>query len=287
MIGDYSRLYAITEKKKAMFTPIKNDGTFLGNLNSSIQNSLGRVAVMSDGAHDLGAYSIIEGEHRYCGNISDFTNFSFHAVKNFTTAEGGAATWRSIDGIDDKEIYKAYQLLSLHGQNKDALAKTKAGSWEYDIVMPAFKCNMTDIMAAIGLAQLTRYSSLLKRRREIVQRYDEICDRLNLSYLKHNTPFMQSSAHLYLVRVPGFNEEKRNRLIEKMAGYGVATNVHYKPLPMMTAYRNLGWNIKDFPNAYDYYKNVISLPLHTLLSDSDVEYVCTAFEKAVKEIGSE
>lgn len=284
MVGDYSKLFEIADRKRSIFTPIKSDGSRLGDINSRIQNSIGRVTIMSDCAHDLGARRKIKDEWRCCGNIADFTNFSFHAVKNFTTAEGGAATWRSITGVNDSEIYAIYQLLSLHGQSKDALAKTKAGAWEYDIVMPAYKCNMTDIMAAIGLAQLQRYPQLLDRRKQIVKKYDEMCNNLGLSYLVHNTPFMNSSAHLYLVRIPGIYEAARNKIIEKMAAMGVSTNVHYKPLPMMTAYKRLGWNIEDFPNAYDYYRNVITLPLHTLLTDSDVDYICKAFESSLEGI---
>ena len=200
------------------------------------------------------------------------------------TAEGGAAAWLPLEGIDNAEIYHMYQLLSLHGQSKDALAKTKAGSWEYDIVGPWYKCNMTDIMAAIGLRQLDRYLRLLQRREAIMARYDKTCDGLGVSHLIHHTPEMDSSNHLYLIRIPGIGEEERNKIIEKMAEKGVATNVHYKPLPMMTAYKALGWDIKDFPNAYNYYQNLISLPLHTLLTDEDAEYVCEVLSAVIGEI---
>lgn len=207
------------------------------------------------------------------GAIADFTDFSFHAVKNFTTAEGGASTWRDIPGIDNEEIYHQYQLYSLHGQSKDALAKTQIGAWEYDIIGPWYKCNMTDIMAAIGLRQLDRYSKLLERRKEMIKRYDAMCDELGLFYLDHFAEHQISSGHLYLIRVPGATDEVRREIITELAKRGIATNVHYKPLPMMTAYKALGWDIKDFPNAYDYYQNLITLPLHTHLSDEDLDYV--------------
>ena len=217
------------------------------------------------------------------GNVADFSSFSFHAVKNFTTAEGGCATWRHIDGIDDETIYKQFQLLSLHGQDKDALAKTKAGAWEYDIIGPWYKCNMTDIMAAIGLRQLDRYPGMLARRREIVSKYDEMCDELGVKHLNHWGKDFESSKHLYLTRILGISDEQRREIIIKLAERGVNTNVHYKPLPMMTAYKTLGWDIKDFPNAYAYYENLITLPLHTKLSDEDVEYVIENFKEIVKE----
>ena len=226
----------------------------------------------------------MDGEKRYCGAIADFTSFSFHAVKNFTTAEGGASTWRPIDGVENSEIYKFYQLLSLHGQNKDALAKTKLGAWEYDIIGPWYKCNMTDIMAAIGLRQLDRYKGLLDRRLQMMKKYDETCDELGISHLVHHVNGMDSSNHLYLIRVPEFNSEQRNEVIEKMAERGVATNVHYKPMPMMTAYKEMSGGIEKYPNSYDYYHNLITLPFHTLLSDEDVEYVCENLKEIVKEM---
>ena len=217
------------------------------------------------------------------GSIADFTSFSFHAVKNFTTAEGGAATWRDISGVDNEEIYHQYQLYSLHGQSKDALAKTQLGAWEYDIVGPWYKCNMTDIMAAIGLVQLQRYDSLLQKRRNIIRRYDEMCNELGVMHLNHYTESSSSSGHLYLTRVPGISDEQRRDIIIKLAEMGVSTNVHYKPLPMMSAYKKMGWDIKDFPNAYAYYENLITLPLHTKLSDEMVEYVIKCFKKVIKE----
>lgn len=281
IVADYDRIFEIVERKRSLFRAVVSDGTPLGDLSSRIQSSLGRVAVLADAAHSLGASRVFRGERRYCGAIADFTDFSFHAVKNFTTAEGGASTWRPIPGVENSEIYKFYQLLSLHGQNKDALVKTKAGAWEYDIIGPWYKCNMTDIMAAIGLRQLDRYLEFLSRRSEIVARYDLVCDALGLSRLVHHTDNMDSSNHLYLIRIPGIDMEKRNLIIEKMAQNGVATNVHYKPLPMMTAY---GKDCREFPNSYDYYKNLITLPLHTLLSDEDVEYVCENLKTAIREI---
>ena len=271
IVCDYDRIFEIVERKRNLFHPLQSDGTVLGDLSSRIQKAIGRVAVVSDCAHSLGASRVVGGERRYCGAIGDFTSFSFHAVKNFTTAEGGASTWRPVEGVDNAEIYKMYQLLSLHGQNKDALAKTQIGTWEYDIIGPWYKCNMTDIMAAIGLRQLDRYSGLLKRREDIIKRYDAVCDELGISHLVHHTDYMDSSKHLYLIRIPGISIEKRNEIIIKMAEQGVATNVHFKPLPLMTAY---GSDCSAYPNAFDYYHNLITLPLHTLLSDEDVEYVC-------------
>lgn len=222
------------------------------------------------------------------GEWADFTDFSFHAVKNFTTAEGGAATWRDIPGIDNEEIYKQYQLYSLHGQSKDALAKTQVGAWEYDIVGPWYKCNMTDIMAAIGLRQLDRYPGMLERRREIVGKYDAVCDELGVKHLIHSGEDFRSSDHLYLTRTfkkdgTPISDKERREIIVKMAEYGIATNVHYKPLPMMTAYKELGWDISEFPNAYDYYSNLITLPLHTSLTDEDVQYVIENFKNIVGE----
>ncbi len=282
IVCDYEKIYAIAEKKKALFTPLSNDSDPLLALASRIQKSIGRIAVVADCAHSLGASRVFRGERKYCGTLADFTSFSFHAVKNFTTAEGGASAWNPIEGIDDSEIYHMYQLLSLHGQSKDALAKTKIGAWEYDIVGPWYKCNMTDIMAAMGLRQLDRYKGLLARRAEIMKKYDETCEMLGISHLIHHTDDMDSSNHLYLIRIPGIHEEQRNAFITSMAELGVSTNVHYKPLPMMSAYKALGWDIKDFPNAYDYYRNLITLPLHTLLTDEDVEYVCEALKTVMQ-----
>ncbi len=286
IVCDYDRIFEIVKKKKALFTPLESDGTPLGDLSSRIQNSIGRIAVVADCAHSLGASRIYKGEKKYCGAIADFTSFSFHAVKNFTTAEGGASTWRPIYKVDNKEIYKFYQLLSLHGQSKDALSKAKAGAWEYDVIGPWYKCNMTDIMAAIGLRQLDRYPKLLERREQIIQKYDALCDELGFSHLYHHIENMDSSNHLYLVRIPGISTEKRNLFIEKMSEQGVSTNVHYKPLPMMTAYKSLGWKIKDFPNTYSYYENLVSLPLHTLLSDEDVNHICQAIRTVMKDIAA-
>ena len=270
-------------RKKDLFTPLESDGTPLGDLSSRIQKAIGRVAVVADCAHSLGASRIVAGKRKYCGAIADFTDFSFHAVKNFTTAEGGASTWLPVNGVDDGEIYHMYQLLSLHGQSKDALAKTKIGAWEYDIIGPWYKCNMTDIMAAIGLRQLDRYLGLLNRRVEIMQKYDAVCEELGISHLIHHVPGMDSSNHLYLIRIPGIDADKRNEIIEGMAEQGVATNVHYKPMPMMTAYRSMSGGIERYPNSFDYYHNLITLPLHTLLSDEDVAYVCEKLRAVVNE----
>lgn len=283
IVCDYDRIFEIVKRKKDLFIPLESDGTPLGDLSARIQQRMGRIAVVADCAHSLGASRMYKGIKTYCGAIADFSSFSFHAVKNFTTAEGGASAWKPIYGIDNKEIYKFFQLLSLHGQNKDALAKTKAGAWEYDIVGPWYKCNMTDIMAAIGLRQLDRYPKLLDRRKEIIQKYDDVCDELGISHLVHHTEDMDSSNHLYLIRIPNISTEVRNLFIEKMSAKGVATNVHYKPLPMMTAYKTLGWDIKDFPNTFAYYENLVSLPLHTLLSDDDVEKVCKSMKEIIKE----
>lgn len=281
IVCDYDKVYKIVKKKKALFTPLQSDGTPLGSLSSRIQKSIGRVAVVADCAHSLGASRVFGGERKYCGAIADFSSFSFHAVKNFTTAEGGASTWKPINGVTNAEIYKFYQLLSLHGQNKDALAKTKVGAWEYDIIGPWYKCNMTDIMAAIGLRQLDRYMGLIERRTQIIKRYDATCDELGISYMKHHVDGIDSCNHLYLIRVPGITVEQRNKIIEKMAERGVSTNVHYKPAPMMTAY---GKDCSAYPNSYDYYHNLITLPLHTLLTDEDVEYVCETLKAVVGEV---
>ena len=277
IVCDYKRIYEIVDRKRDLFKPLLSDGTPLSDLSSRIQKSLGRIAVLSDCAHGLGASRVIDGKKLYTGAIADFTSFSFHAVKNFTTAEGGAAAWKTIDGIDDAEIYKFYQLLSLHGQSKDALAKTQVGAWEYDIQGAWYKCNMTDVMAAIGLRQLDRYHGLLQRRKEIIGKYDAMCDELGVKQLVHYTENSTSSGHLYLTRIPGATDEIRREIIVKLAERGVNTNVHYKPLSMMTAYKEMGWDIKDFPNAYDYYANLITLPLHTKLSDEDVDYIITNF----------
>ena len=268
VICDYDRIFEIVEKKKALFTPSDN----------KIQQALGRVAVVADAAHAFGA----RRHGKMCGEIADFTAFSFHAVKNFTTAEGGAVVWRDIDGIDNEEIYKNYMLRSLHGQSKDALAKTQLGAWEYDIVMPGYKCNMTDIMAGIGLAQMRRYPKLLMRRCNIIGQYDAVMENLPVQVLQHYGEDFASSGHLYLVRLEGKDEAYRNEFIRKMAELEVATNVHYKPLPMHTAYKKLGFDIKDYPNAYQMYHNEITLPLHTCLSDEEVEYVLDCFAKVLR-----
>lgn len=274
IVADYDKLYAAVESKRALFRP--KQGKCLG---ARIQQSVGRVLVFADCAHALGA----QWHGMMAGQIADFTDFSFHAVKNFTTAEGGAATWRDIPGIDNEEMYHQYQLYSLHGQSKDALAKTKLGAWEYDIVGPWYKCNMTDIMAAIGLKQFERYPGLLARRHEIIRKYDAMCDELGVQHLIHEGKDFCSSGHLYLTRIPGITTEQRQEIIVKLAEMGVSTNVHYKPLPMMTAYKAYGWDIKDFPNAYDYYHNLITLPLHTCLKDEDVDYVIKCFKHVVKD----
>ena len=274
IVCDYDKLFSVVEQKRALFRAKEGD-----SLGARIQRALGRVIVFSDAAHALGA----SRNGKMAGEIADFTDFSFHAVKNFTTAEGGASTWRDIPGIDNDELYHQYQLLSLHGQSKDALAKSQIGAWEYDIIGPWYKCNMTDIMAAIGLRQLDRYPQLLARRAEIIRRYDAMCDELGVKHLVHSGENFQSSNHLYLTRIPGVGDKERREIIISLAERGVNCNVHYKPLPMMTAYRELGWDISEFPNAFDYYCNLITLPLHTLLSDEDVEYVCENFKEVVGE----
>lgn len=284
IVCDYDRIFEIVDAKKDLFQPMESDGSALSDFSARFQRALGRVAVVSDCAHGLGGSRTVAGKTLYCGALADFTGFSFHAVKNFTTAEGGASTWKPIEGIDNAEIYKFYQLLSLHGQNRDALAKTKVGAWEYDIIGPWYKCNMTDIMAAIGLKQLNRYPGMLDRRVEIINKYDAMCDELGISHLYHHVPGVDSSNHLYLIRIPGFDESKRNDMITKLAETGVSTNVHYKPLPMMTAYRSMGWDISDFPNAFDYYQNLITLPLHTCLTDEDVDYVIENFKRVAREL---
>lgn len=267
VLCDYDRIFQIVQKKRSLFVPSDNP----------IQQALGRVAVVADSAHGFGA----SRHGKMSGEIADFTAFSFHAVKNFTTAEGGAVVWRTLDGIDNEEIYRQYMLLSLHGQSKDALAKTQLGAWEYDIVIPGYKCNMTDIMAGIGLAQMKRYPGLLARRREIITRYNKALEALPVTVLQHYGEDFASSGHLYLVRLNGKDEAYRNDLIVRMAELEVATNVHYKPLPMHTAYRNLGFSIEDYPNAYQMYHNEVTLPLHTCLTDEQVEYVLDSFIKVL------
>ena len=262
VVCDYDKIFAAVESKKHLFSPA-ND----------IQKAYGRVIVLADAAHAFGA----KWHGKMCGEIADFTSFSFHAVKNLTTAEGGALTWRNHDGVDNESLYKQFQLLSLHGQNKDALAKTRLGAWEYDIVAPYYKCNMTDVMAGIGLAQLKRYPEMLYRRRQIIERYNEGLKGRNVQVLVHFGDDHSSSGHLYLVRLLGEDVEYRNAVIERMAERGIACNVHYKPLPMMTAYKNLGFDIVDYPNAYNQYHNEITLPLHTSLTNEDVEYVISNF----------
>ena len=266
VVCDYDKVFEAVESKKHLFNPA-----------NELQKAFGRVVVMADAAHAFGAMR----NGKMCGEIADFTSFSFHAVKNLTTAEGGAVTWRDIPGIDNEWIYKQFQLLSLHGQNKDALAKTQLGAWEYDIVAPNYKCNMTDIMAAIGLMQMKRYSVMLARRREIIERYNEGLKNQQVEVLNHYGENHSSSGHLYLVRLTGKDVEFRNNVITRMAERGIACNVHYKPLPMMTAYRNLGFDIDDYPNAYNQYCNEVSLPLHTCLTDEQVNYVIDNFVEII------
>ena len=268
VVCDYDKIFAAVESKKHLFSPV-ND----------IQKAYGRVIVLADAAHAFGA----KWHGKMCGEIADFTSFSFHAVKNLTTAEGGALTWRNHDGVDNESLYKQFQLLSLHGQNKDALAKTRLGAWEYDIVAPYYKCNMTDVMAGIGLAQLKRYPEMLYRRRQIIERYNEGLKGCDVQVLDHFGDDYSSSGHLYLVRLLGEDVEYRNAVIERMAERGIACNVHYKPLPMMTAYKNLGFDIANYPNAYNQYHNEITLPLHTSLTDEDVEYVISNFVDIISQ----
>lgn len=267
VVCDYDKVFAAVELKKPLFHP-KNE----------IQEAFGRVVVLADAAHAFGA----QWHGHMCGEIADFTSFSFHAVKNFTTAEGGALTWKSRPGLDNEAIYKHIQLLSLHGQNKDALAKTQLGAWEYDIVAPYYKCNMTDIMAAIGLVQMKRYPALLERRKAIIEKYNDALKDSSVQLLTHYGSNHRSSGHLYLVRLLRKTLEERNEVIRKMAELGIACNVHYKPLPMMTAYKNLGLDIQNYPNAYHQYHNEVTLPLHTLLSDEDVDYVISNFVKLIQ-----
>ena len=265
---DYDKIFAVVESKKHLFKP-----------NNDIQKAIGRIAICADAAHAFGA----SWKGRKVGSIADFTSFSFHAVKNLTTAEGGALTWRNIEGIDNEDIYHQLQLFSLHGQSKDALAKTQLGAWEYDIKGPWYKCNMTDILAGVGLAQLSRYEGMLARRKEIIEKYDNAFKPLGVKTLNHYTDEYQSSGHLYLTRIPNISLEQRQEIIVKMAEAGIACNVHYKPLPMMTAYINLGFDIKDYPNSYEQFVNEITLPLHTCLTDEDVDYVIENYTRIVKE----
>lgn len=265
---DYDRIYSIIESKKSIFKP-----------SNKLQDAIGRIAICADTAHAFGA----EWKGRKIGSVADFSSFSFHAVKNLTTAEGGALTWRTIAGIDDEWIYHQLQLLSLHGQSKDALAKTQLGAWEYDIVGPWYKCNMTDIMAAIGLAQLKRYSGMLQRRKDIIEHYDSVLEPLGVKTLEHYTKNYSSSGHLYISRIPGASLEQRQEIITKMAVQGIACNVHYKPLPMMTAYKAMGFDINQYPNAYNNFANEVTLPLHTRLTETEVEYVVSTYATIVKE----
>lgn len=265
---DYDKIFEIVERKKNLF-----------QANNDIQENFGRVIVVADTAHSLGA----KYKGKKAGSVADFSNFSFHAVKNFTTAEGGYATWRDRNGLDNELLYKKYQLYSLHGQSKDALSKTKLGSWEYDVVGPWYKCNMTDVHAGIGLAQVKRYPELLKRRKEIIEKYDDAFKPLGIKVLDHFNENHSSSGHLYITRVPGIDLEQRNTIIEEMAKEGIACNVHYKPLPLLTAYKNLGFDIKDYKNAYKLYKNEITLPLHTRLTDDEVDYVIEKYCEIVKK----
>lgn len=264
---DYDRIFSIVENKKHLFHPA-----------NQLQKAIGRIIVMADAAHAFGA----TWKEKPVGSVADFSNFSFHAVKNFTTAEGGAVTWRDIKGIDNEEIYHQYQLLSLHGQSKDALAKTQLGAWEYDVIGPWYKCNMTDVVAGIGLAQMKRYAGLLSRRKEMINKYDTAFKLLGIEVLPHYTKDHHSSGHLYITRVPGITTEQRQEIIVKMAEAGIACNVHYKPLPLLTAYKNLGFDIKDYPNAYARFANEITLPLHTKLTDEEVGYVIENYSRIVE-----
>mgnify|MGYP002507937425 CR=1 FL=1 len=267
VICDYGKIYEIAERKKNLFRP-----------SNEIQEKLGRIAVLADGAHSFGA--VRDGKR--CGEIADFTTFSFHAVKNLTTAEGGALVWKAIEEVDDEKLYKNFMLLSLHGQSKDALTKTKLGSWEYDIIAPYYKYNMTDIMASLGLAQLKRYPDILKRRKEIIEKYNKGLEDAPVKIMEHYNESIESSGHLYIVRVVGKTREKCNEIIMKMAEKGIATNVHYKPLPMFTAYKNLGFDIKDYPNAYALFENEITLPLHAKLTDEQVDYIIENFKECLE-----
>lgn len=264
---DYDEIYQKIETKKHLYHP-----------RNAIQNCFDRVIIVADAAHSFGATY----KGKYSGEVADFTCFSFHAVKNLTTGEGGAVTWKTHLGMDNDQLYKEYQLLSLHGQNKDALAKTQLGSWEYDIVYPAYKCNMTDIMAGIGLAQIERYHELLNRRRTIIEKYNEAFQNYPVQILNHYHDDTNGSGHLYILRILGKTDSERREIIAKMAEKGIACNVHYKPLPMMTAYKNLGFDITHYPNAFDFYQNEITLPLHTLLTDDDVDYIIASLIEMIK-----
>lgn len=277
VICDYTRIFQTAERQRDKFSV--SASTELGE---RIQNGIGRVMVIADCAHAMGAKKKMEGSWKMAGNIADFSSFSFHAVKNLTTAEGGASAWKPVPGVDDEEIYKWFQLYSLHGQSKDAFSKMQLGAWEYDIVAPFYKCNMADIMAAIGLIQLKRYGQLLERRREVIEKYDEECDKLGISHLAHYSDEMISSGHLYITRIPGIKDAQRREIILAMAGKGIACNVHYKPLPLMSGYKALGYHPEAYPNAFKYYENEITLPLHTLLTDEDAEYVIQQYINIVK-----
>ena len=266
---DYDRLMNIVESKRDIF-----------HAANDIQKALGRIAICADAAHSFGASK----KGQMVGSIADFSSFSFHAVKNFTTAEGGALTWKSIPGIDDDELYRQVQLFSLHGQSKDALAKTKLGAWEYDIIGPWYKCNMTDIMAALGLVQIKRYPQMLLRRKEIIQRYDQALKAIGVEVLNHYSETHQSSGHLYITRIPNITIDQRQTIIEKMAERGIATNVHYKPLPMMTAYKNMGFDIQNYPNAYAHFANEITLPLHTRLTDEEIGYIISNYIEVITNV---
>ena len=263
---NYEKVFEAVESKRHLFRP-----------NNDLQKSFGRVIVVADGAHALGA----QWRGQMVGAIADFTSFSFHAVKNFTTGEGGALTWRNHQGIDNEKMYKEFQLLTLHGQSKDALEKSTLNSWEYDIIYPGYKRNMTDVIAAIGLVQMKRFPALLARRKQLIERYNETLKDENVSLLSHYTDDYTSSGHLYLVRLTGRDSNDRNQVINKMAERGIATNVHYKPLPMMTAYRKLGFDIKNFPNAYHFFENEITLPLYTKLTDEQVDYILENFKDII------
>lgn len=265
---DYDRIFELVENKKELF-----------RANNELQKSFNRIIVIADTAHALGA----NYKGNKIGSVADFSNFSFHAVKNFTTAEGGYATWKDREGIDNEALYKQYQLLSLHGQSKDALNKTKLGSWEYDVMGPWYKCNMTDVLASIGLAQVRRYPELLKRRKKIIEKYDKNFRPLGIETLNHFDDNHESSGHLYITRIPGIDTDSRNKIIEEMAKAGIACNVHYKPLPLLTAYKKLGFDINNYPNAYNHYKNEITLPLHTKLTDEEVDYIIEKYCEIIKD----
>lgn len=266
---DYSKIFEILEKNKGKF-----------KANGKIQEAIGRIAVITDAAHSFGATY----DDKFIGSIADFTCFSFHAVKNLTTGEGGAVTWKSISGIDDDYIYSTYMQLSLHGQTKDALSKNKSGQWEYDIIAPLYKCNMTDISAAIGLGQLDKYEKFLNKREELINKYDELLKDDVFINPQHFTNEYKSSGHLYLLRINGIKSEQRDQIIDEMSKFNIACNVHYKPLPLLTAYKNLGFDIKDYQNAYELFENEISLPLHYQLSEDDIEYICSSLKKILKKV---